>query len=375
VTQRLRGNTCPPDVVAYLRQSVPQATGASDPVVSVEALAAGVWRVQRQAGKILVAKHQLFGPLGQNAPHDLLKVEQLVLAHLGSSGCPVPAVLGADPQQHVIFLEWAGDLTLDDWAHENPAASMAPMVRQLIHGCQRIDAAMARLALTLGHRAAPGCDRIALNRAWETAATHATTALRWLLGAFPEACQRAATALQRVCTACGARPACLGTADYNARNVVISDAGKPLFIEFATLSWDWPERRLVQYATPLGAGRPEGRFIGLLDRDAADEWARQGGNGGALDQHHLVFMLNAVQRLLHAAALPGSDPAGALALSGALPASRLAQLRQLIGQSLSSDPSAEVVRQCVRRAAPPITRTCDDAAPLGEATSSTGDIP
>ena len=102
----------------------------------------------------------------------------------------------------------------------------------------------------------------------------------------------------------GRRPV-LGTTDYNARNIVVDPpAGRLSFIEFAKIGWDWTERRLVQYSASMGAGRPDGSFTSLLDRDAVRQYASGARDPGdralALDGHHIVFHLNAADLLLEA---------------------------------------------------------------------------
>jgi hypothetical protein len=51
----------------------------------------------------------------------------------------------------------------------------------------------------------------------------------------------------------------VGSLDYNARNVVLDEArGRVTLVDFAATGVDWPERRLVQYATATGGGAPRG---------------------------------------------------------------------------------------------------------------------
>ena len=74
---------------------------------------------------------------------------------------------------------------------------------------------------------------------------------------------RAGALRRTVALALGGEPD-VGSLDYNARNVVLDEAGgRVTLVDFAATGVDWPERRLVQYATatgttpgsmPLGAG-------------------------------------------------------------------------------------------------------------------------
>ena len=101
----------------------------------------------------------------------------------------------------------------------------------------------------------------------------------------------------------------LGNLDYNARNVVI-DGDSPTFIDFASVGWDWSERRLVQTFNSLGAHRSGGRFVSTLNREVVGEYASQSAKGRSdeaeirVDYHNILFYLSIIHRLLQAIAQP-----------------------------------------------------------------------
>ena len=74
-------------------------------------------------------------------------------------------------------------------------------------------------------------------------------------------------------------------------------------LELAKIGYDWPERRMVQYTTSLGAHNPRGRIIGILTPSLARYYARFASKLYStstetillrLDAHHLIYHLSAI---------------------------------------------------------------------------------
>ena len=145
-----------------------------------------------------------------------------------------------------------------------------------------------------------------------------------------------------------ARPAALGSVDYNARNAVVEPGGtRVYFLEFAKIGWDWTERRLTQYTSSMGSGRQNGRMcsLSLLDAPAARLYAEESGRSDgarALDYHRIFFLLNSAALLC--AALDGEPHALALRQHWKRPHARLRQCAAMLAQGLSTDPSAAEFR-------------------------------
>jgi hypothetical protein len=335
----------PAALVALLRMQLHKFAPAAAPLDTVTAIAEDVWLIRRPPDMPIVAKKQLFGPLTAGMPYDLIAVEGQLLNLLHGAGCPVPSVLGTHADQQFIFTEYAGETTLDDWAQTAPRHLLAEMAGRLVQGCRRIDKAIAAEGDQLGHCVAPGCDHAALARNWEAAVAAATTALSWLLEGHGGRRQAALSCLGELASQCRARPPVLGTADYNPRNVVVAADGSPRFIEFATLSWDWAERRLAQYGTAVGSRDPAGHFVCLLSRQAAAEYAASGGDAQALDQHRLVLLLNAAHSLIRILNQVDDPDIHALARSWRRPEARLRQVLGLLARPVSDDPVAGALRQ------------------------------
>jgi len=266
-----------------------------------------------------------------------------VLGVLHAAGCPVPAVLGIDPDAHCIFLQWVGDRTLDDAIQDGDQATTI----QAIRGLCAIECAFSHRTDLLEPRVVPSANRTALATAWDEAGKQARAGIEQL-------CRR----LQRPLDAgiqplleamhdwLAARPTALGSVDYNARNAVVEPEGtRVYFLEFAKIGWDWTERRLTQYTSSMGSGRQDGRMRSLLDASAARLYAEASGRSDgarALDYHRIFFLLNSAALLC--AALDGEPHALALRQHWKRPHARLRQCAAMLAQGLSTDSSAAEFR-------------------------------
>ena len=309
-------------------------------------LAAGVWRLDLDGGRRVVAKRQPFAGLARGRADDLLAVEQRVLSLLRERNCPVPRVLGADPSAHLIFFEHVGDETLDDAARSSGPERRQLLRERLVSGFLQLEQAFADCQGELEPHVSPAASRDRLPAVLDQVRKGARNGLHGLLRrcgrASGPALRELEERLDELCSRlAGEEGESLGSTDYNARNVVVGGSGAVSFIEFAKIGWDWPERRLVQYATGLGAGA-EGGFAGLLDRAAARQYARWAPADRtrrmfALDGHHLLFHLNAAAMLCGALDRPGHEPHRGLLKAWQQPELRLRQLCAAVAAPLAGD--------------------------------------
>ncbi len=341
------------EVAAYLRRRIPELIGIS--VAKVAALSAGVWRVQVEDGRELVAKYQIFAPLTRGKAYDLLEVERDVLAVLCAAGCPVPRLLAIDAAAFFAIFESVGGKTLDDWVHEQSGDTQS-LVEQIICGQRAIDTALECCTNSLAPRVAPGVDCEALAIAWREVGQRAQWAAEALCRHLhrPPLSGAVRTALGAMHAYLAQREPTLGSSDYNARNIVVAEAGPTAsFIEFAKLGWDWTERRLVQYTTCMGSGRPGAVMHPLLDAPAARRYAElsvRADAARALDYHQIFFMLNGAAALCKALEQPTLEWAKALLDSWDKPEQRLRLFAQALARPLSDDVAAARLRAAFRDA-------------------------
>jgi len=324
----------------YLRDRIPRLLPGAPTVARILPLTEDVWQVDLRDGRSLVAKHQIWGFLAHGEPYDLLQVEKQVLGLLGGEGCPVPKVLGLDPEGQVILLEHCGSHTLED-------VDSTPYIPQVIDGLLQIERAFEKYQDLLAWRVVPQATLPCLRQAWAEAADRARQGLeqfgRHCHGA-PTALAGAQQALDEILSWLTARPPALGATDYRPRNIVVDPAGsdpcRVRFIEFAKIGWDWTERRLVQYTNTVRRG-----FRRLLDAGDVEFYAVRAGRerARALDYHHLVFYLNAASMLGAALAAPSAHAPLLRAWGPAGP--RLRQLAELMAAPLSDDPAANLIRE------------------------------
>jgi len=353
----------PPDptqvlsVIQTIKRLVPAllpnrpAVAAVDPVS--EDRGHSVWKVRTQTGAAVVAKYQPFARLTQGAPYDLLEVERLVCGRLRAAGCPVPEVYGICAEDGLIFFEWCGDRTLDDLCQASGPDVLPEYADRVIRGYLATETFFRTSGLLLSGRAFPGCAPEDLRTSWADVAKSAGRCLPDLVACLNPAAapfsKRISDCFSDRLHALGKASPVLGPTDYNARNIVVNPETRDLrFIEFAKLGWDWPERRLAQYATSLGAGRADGGFQGLIDCRAAACYAARAADIQAtdsdeilrrLDGHHFVFYLLAGARLLAALSNPSNAQNAALLTAWQNPRERLEQVRQALAAPLSDHPA------------------------------------
>ena len=311
------------------RANLPDQRGIQKIEPVSESRAHAVWKVTTNRS-VFAVKHHFFAPLTRGKPYDLLAVEQRVTDHLLAHGVSVPRIIATEPDGGLVVCEWCGDRTLDDICQ---TADPNPFARSVIHTLRALEKAFHHHPPDFASLIAPGCDADALREHWrritqslgETLPTFATHDAPDLLPTWAALVGELARA----------SPA-LGPTDYNARNIACSDAGMATILELAKIGCDWPERRLVQYTTSLGAHRPKGRVVGLLTPSLARHYANTASElydipaeiiHARLDAHHLIYHLSAARLCLSARASPWQNIDA-----------RIAQHMHQIAQPLSDHP-------------------------------------
>lgn len=292
-------------------------------------------------------KWQPYAKLTQGRTDDVLAVEQKVLELL--KGCPVPRILGIDHEMSSIFFEHKGSNTLDDVCRHSDMLQRRQLGTNLISGFCQIEKRFAQhQTKLLAHVSAAASHQRLAN----VAVNCRTEAQRGLSAIVRDSTLRheLRKKLDKICDRIDKLPASLGSTDYNARNIVVDDSTTNLtFIEFATIGWDWPERRLVQYAIGLGS-KQNGGFISVLDQVNSKQYVNAGTNDPAfrafaLDGHHLLFHLNAAAKLLKALKQPEIKQHKLLLASWRQPNLRLSQLHKALTTPLTEDPSTSDFRK------------------------------
>ena len=214
--------------------------------------------------------------------------------------------------ESTLLLECCGDKTLDDLAQESSAEALEPITGNAVREFCRLELAFADCAEAFQPYIYPlECP---LNQTLDAILHRGRTTmdyLAWLSGQPMHPNKQAAIdkIWEDMSNCLHVAEATLGSLDYNARNVVF-DADRPTFIDFASVGWDWGERRLVQTFNSLGAHRANGKFATTLNREVVGEYAHQTFPRGAgeaeirVDYHNILFYLSIVYRLLKIAAQP-----------------------------------------------------------------------
>ena len=257
-----------------------------NPIPAPGGLHPAVQRLTFADGVRVIAKQYLFYPQTAGHPYDLLDTESDVTRTLAEAGCPVAHVLATDPETGVVFLEDLAARTLDDVAQQGGPSTRARVADRAIEAFGRLQSAFVKNEDHLKERVAPG--------------TEPESVIRNFLKAFSELpSPLPGPKLLALAESIADRPLVLGPTDYNARNILIAENESPHFIDLAKVGYDWPERRLVQYVTSLGAGTPGGRVTSLLDPLSATRYGPATESTTAirdLDAHHVLFHTLALLR-------------------------------------------------------------------------------
>lgn len=242
------------------------------------------------------------------------QIEKFTLSTLHNAGCLVPNLIWNSEKHHALLMEWCGERTLDSLAQSNTPANGLPELPTIIKELCRIEAVFAANIDLFKPYIFRFDSKETLQGLLERG--------RKTVGYLQHLCKPQPTSSQIECldvawTSLSHRlleaPLTLDSLDYQARNIVISDE-KPTFIDFASIGWDWQERRLVQSFNSLGAYQDEANFVSLLTRELVEtyaEWVVEHRENcsvsdiaARVDAHHLLFYLSVVHRILEATARP-----------------------------------------------------------------------
>ncbi len=281
-------------VRARLLTTVADLVPGSPTIHTISEWADDVWFVDLVGGGRIVAKHQFYGLVTRDTPHDLLQVEFDVSRYLRAHGGAVPIVFGIDPGAQMILLEFVGCQTFADVL----AGTFATGTRRYLAGralreLACIEARLADAEFAGDKRVIPGASIDDLAVAWAPVVAGAIDGLHRLwhrhCGAPPP--NVLVNAIETLWQRLRARQPSLGATDYQPANIVVDEAHRRVtFLELSKLGWDWTERRAVQYTTSV-----DGSGMSLLDTDVVDVCCL---DSAALDGHLVIFQLLLARRIL-----------------------------------------------------------------------------
>ena len=260
-----------------------------------ETRAHAVWKVTTDRS-VFAVKHHIFAPLTRDKPYHLLAVEQKVTDLLLSNGVSVPRIIATD--HDMVIYEWCGNHTLDDICQ---TTDPKPFAHSVINTLCALEKAFYKHSAKFIPHIAPGCSADDLREQWHNTTQPLSETLPHLVTRDPNAPDLLST-WKTLTTELIHAPPALGPTDYNARNIACPNPATATVLELAKIGYDWPERRLIQYTTSLGAHNPHGHIIGLLTPSLARHYAHFASKLYStpaeiillrLDTHHLIYHLSA----------------------------------------------------------------------------------
>lgn len=314
-----------------------------------------VWRLNTPETDYILKQHLIAHPVGKTA-YSPYHIETAVLPILYRAGCRVPQVVWKSHVDSMLLLEACGEKTLDDLAQASPAENLVPITRNAVSEFCRLEVAFANCAEAIQPYIYPSDSPLddtldgMLDRGRKT-----MEYLAWLNGGPMRPHEQAIVdeIWEDMSNRLHNAEARLGSLDYNARNVVV-DGDSPTFIDFASVGWDWGERRLVQTFNSLGAHRLGGRFVSTLNREVVGEYASQSAQGRSdeaeirVDYHNILFYLSIIHWLLQSIAQPEREASKSLLNAWGDAKPRLRQAIDLLADTpLSGNPYAARLRNIV----------------------------
>ncbi len=286
---------------------------AVKPIIHGKREKQNVCRLRIKGKDYLLKRHDITEPVPESG-FTPFQIEKFTLSTLHKDGCLVPRIIWESEQHQALLLEWRGDHTLDSLAQHRSVSSLMPELYTILNVFCHIEEVFRKNEVqfkpyifhfdlketlqrlleqgrkTVGYlqhlrKTPPTASQAAqLDIAWDSLSNH-------LLDVQPT----------------------LGGLDYQARNIVF-DRELPYFIDFASVGWDWQERRLVQFFNSIGASQEGANFVSLLNRKLVNtytEWVvvnhekcSAADVASRVDAHHLLFYLSILHRTLQAVAKP-----------------------------------------------------------------------
>ena len=278
-----------------------------------------VHKIRIKDEKFLLKRHEICSA-ATDSGYTPFKIETDVLPMLNKGGCNVPQIVWLSEQQNAFLLSWCGDETLDSISQKKSDTNRIPtdwvphpLLQRILNELCKIEVFFAENAshfqpYIFQHNLEQNLRRL-LEQGRKTLGY-----LQHLRKTSPTKSQNAQidAAWKSIANQLLDAKPTLGSLDYQANNIVI-DNQQPYFIayfiDYASIGWDWQERRLVQYFNSIGAYKEGSNFISLLNSELVEtyvEWVTQHRENCSpseiavcVDSHHSV-----IHRILEAVAKP-----------------------------------------------------------------------
>ena len=335
----------------------------SPTVVGVEPILHGtqqkrnVCRLKIGTESYLLKQHDIITPVVETG-YTPFQIESTVLSTLHRNGCPVPKIIWQSEPDHVLLLTWCGELTLDGLAQNHPTAEIQPILHTILTELCRIETVFSENAMQFKpyiFRFDPNANLRSLLKQGKKTVSYLAHLSGTSMGTSEAA--RLDTAWAVLSRLLQDAPLTLNSLDYQARNITVAEEN-PFFIDFGSIGWDWPEKRLTQFFNSIGANQEGANFVSCLNRELISHYAewvtthRQTCSPeditARVDGHHLLFYLSVIHRLLKAIARPDTLESRVLLAAWGDAKVRFQQaLTLIISNCLSDDANITDIRQMI----------------------------
>ena len=316
-----------------------------------------VCRIRIGTDSYLLKQHEITVPVTES-DFTPFQIERWTLSALNNGGYRVPRIIWESEQHHTLLLEWCGDHTLDALAQDSSRSNLMPVLHTILLELCRIESFFAEnIAKFRPYVFRFDCKKT-MQRLLEQG--------RKTIGYLEQLSKITLTASQKkhldaawtlLATRLLEASPTLDSLDYQARNIVLNNE-LPSFIDFASIGWDWQERRLVQYFNSIGAHQKGANFVSLLNRELVETYSecvvqhRENATvvnvAARMDSHYLLFYLTVIHRILEAVAKPKAPQNKTLTKAWGNMQSRFQRaISLIIDTDLSDDVHTNLIRDMI----------------------------
>ena len=287
------------------------------------------------------------------------QIEKFTLTTLKKGGCLVPTVVWESKKDNALLLNWCGNHTLDVVAQNVSISHLSTLSDTILTVFNRVE----EVFRVNEPQFEPFIFQFDAKENLQYLLNQGRKSIEYLTSLSKKSLTsnqitQLDTAWSSVSTRLLNAKLTLGSLDYQARNIVIDQL--PYFIDFASVGWDWQERRLVQYLNSIGAYQGGGNFVSLLTRNVVERYAELVANhredysitdiSACVDGHHLLFYLTVIHRILKSVARPEDPESQILIKAWGDPLLRLqSAISLIVDVNLSDDQHIMFIRRMIRQ--------------------------
>lgn len=307
-----------------------------------------IWKIEIGQRNFALKQHFIHTPIG-GCKFTPFEIESETLKVLKSKGCNVPEVIWQSDKNQSLLIEWCGNQTLDDIVQNQ--SNWQPIVSQAMLQFHYVEEAFKNSRDNLTPYVFP----VNQDKKLQEILERCRKTVSYIIQSNKKEQRsnhekRIDQCWESISNYLFSKPKNFGSLDHNSHNILINQQ-KAFFIDFASIGWNWQAQRLVQSFNSLGAKRPAGNFVSLINQEIIETYMAISGQTQVyddIDLHHLLFYLSIIHRILRATSQPDHPHNARLRKAWGNLKARLDQaIHIIIKSNLSNNVEANTIRQII----------------------------